>query len=37
MRCEKKGRNFGRENEEIMNKKKWEYEKQEIIIWKEEE
>ena len=36
MRENKKGRNFGRRNEETTNKKKWEYEK-EVIIWRGEE
>ena len=34
MKVEEEGRNFGRGNEEIANKKKWEYEEGEVIIWR---
>lgn len=32
MRNDKEWRNFGREDEEIANKKTWEYEQEEVII-----
>lgn len=34
MRDEEQGRNFGRKDEEIANKKKWEYEEGKVIIWR---
>ena len=36
MRVKKEGKNYGRENEEITHEKKWEYEKWEVIIWRNE-
>ena len=36
MRYDKEGKSSTQRNEEITNKNKWEYEEEEVIIWRNE-